>query len=331
MNRLRIKSFAIKADEHRPQDEFWGPVRIGGDRTQPDINIESDPLQPKPERCPICSHPETLFILNVYGWPIHECKNCGVGFVWPQPSEEVLLNFYNAAYWANYMGSEEPLYFRSDLTSHIFKRQAQCFDRIMKGRREARVLDIGSGDGTMLRLLTDMGYQNVCGVDLDETNARRARELLGVKVEARDFLTLNEKGWDAITLWAVVEHLKDPASYLRHARTLLNQGGIFILMTGDNSSAQAWIQGALDMWVYPPEHLFYFTRRSLQLLFQEAGYSDFKCRLQFQPMWKESILWGGRMFGAVKTRLNPEARRWRSVNSNLLVAWGTPAAVGVIE
>jgi len=198
----------------------------------------------------------------------------------------------------------------------------------MNGRREARVLDIGAGDGTMLRLLTDIGYRNVYGVDLDENNARRARERLNVNVEACDFLNFNEKGWDAITLWAVVEHLKDPVSYLRHASTLINPGGIFILMTGDNSSAQAWIQGALDMWVYPPEHLFYFTRKSLRLLFQKAGYSDFKCQLQFQPLWKESILWGTRIYEAVKTRLNPKARCWRSVNSNLLVAWGTPAIAG---
>ncbi|MEK6280446.1 MAG: class I SAM-dependent methyltransferase [Acidobacteriota bacterium] len=324
MNHLRIKNIAIKFDEHRPQDDFWGPVRITGDLAQPDISHQSDPLQSKPDECPICSSAKTSFLLNVYGWPIYECENCGVGFVWPQPSNELLEKFYDAEYWSHYMGSEEPLYFRAQLTSHIFSRQAQCFDRIMNGHRRARVLDIGAGDGTMLRLLTDIGYRDVYGVDLNETNARRAREHLNVNVEACDFLTFHEKGWDAITLWAVIEHLKDPVSYLRHARTLLNPGGTFILMTGDNSSAQAWIQGALDMWVYPPEHLFYFTRRSLRHLFEQAGYTDFRAQLQFQPKWKESLLWGIRMLLAAKTRLNPNARFWRSVNSNLLVAWGTP-------
>jgi SAM-dependent methyltransferase len=322
MNHLRINTWGIGPDNHRPPESFWGPIGIGAGTGQVDINTERDLSQPEPTKCHICSYPNTSFLINVYGWPVHECLCCGVGFVWPQPSDELLQGFYSSTYWADYLGSDEPLYFRPELTSHIFIRQAQCFDRIMQGRRDARVLDVGAGDGTMLRLLADMGYPNIYGIDLDESNAQRARHRLGVNVDAGDFLSLNESGWDAITLWAVVEHLKDPVSYLRHARELLKPQGIFILMTGDNSSAQAWIQGTLDMWVYPPEHLFYFTRKSLRFLFREAGYSNFKCRLQFQPWWKESILWGNRMLEAVKARVNPSAKSWRSVNSNLLVAWG---------
>ena len=322
MNQLRIKNFTPQADSHRPRPEFWGPSRRMSDGALLDLDREQDALLPLPGKCPICSRHVISFVANVYGWPVHECAACGVGFVWPQPHEELLQSFYDAHYWADYMGDERPLYYRPELCSHIFKRQAQCFDRIMKGRREARVLDIGSGDGTMLRLLADIGYKNVLGIDINETNARRARELLGVQVEAAAFLAFDEGGWDAITLWAVIEHLSDPVSYLRHARKLLKPGGMFILMTGDNASAQARVQGVLDMWVYPPEHLFYFTRRSLRSLYGEAGYSGFRCQLQFQPLWKESALWSLRMVEAMKARLNPRGRFWRSVNSNLLVARG---------
>jgi SAM-dependent methyltransferase len=322
MNRLKNKFVAVQHDDHRPLKEFWGPAQVQEMTVQPDITFQFNNIQTKPERCLICSFTNTTFLVNVYGWPVYECSRCGVGFVWPQPSEELLRNFYSAGYWSNYMGSEDPLYHRSDLTSHIFMRQGQCFDRIMKNNREGRILDIGAGDGTMLRILTDMGYRNVCGIDLDEDNARRAREHLKVNVHACEFLSFSEKGWDAITLWAVIEHLREPVMYLRHARSLLKPGGLFILMTGDNASAQAWVQGALDMWVYPPEHLFFFTRKSLQALFHESGFIDFKCRLQFQSVWKESLLWGVRMAGAIKTRLDPRLAPWRSLNSNLLVAWG---------
>lgn len=322
MNRLKHKFVPVQHDDHRPQKEFWGPTKIQGTTMQPDITFQYDITHPKPEKCPICSFIKPSFVVNVYGWPVYECDKCEVGFVWPQPLEELLRNFYNSSYWSRYMGSEAPLYYRPDVASQIFKRQGECFDRIMKKNREACVLDIGAGDGTMLRILTDIGYKNACGIELDETNARRAREHLNVNVHACDFLSFNKKGWDSITLWAVVEHLKEPVAYLRHARTLLKPGGLFILMTGDNASAQAWVQGTLDMWVYPPEHLFFFTRKSLQALFHKAGYADFRCRLQFQSAWKESLLWGVRMLGAIKVRTKPQLRFWRSVNSNLLVAWG---------
>lgn len=322
MNRLRLRSFTNEPDHNRPQKEFWGPARRTLGEQCADFDLQMDLLQPKPERCPVCSHNETVFVANVYGWPIHECTACEVGFVWPQPVDEFLEEYYEEFYAGSYLGGEKPLYFRPQLCSHIYLRQAQCLDRIMKRQRDARVLDVGAGDGTMLRLLKDLGYRHLHGIDLDERIARRARERLEVPVDRVNFLTYEQGGWDAITLWAVVEHLKDPLSYLRHANHLLNPGGLCLVMTGDNASAQAWVQGTLDMWVYSPEHLFFFTPNSLLQLFRQAGYTQFQWRLQFQALWKEAVLWSFRMVKALKTRLNPHHRFWRSVNSNLLLAWG---------
>lgn len=205
----------------------------------------------------------------------------------------------------------------------IYSRQAQCFDRIARHRIEMRVLDVGAGDGTMLKLLMDMGCKNVFGIEVSEEGAKKAREKLGVKQWVGDFLQSRESGWDAILLWATIEHLTDPVSYLHHAAELLNPGGFTLLVTGDNDSIHAKIQGRLDMWVYPPEHLFYFNRSSLALAFAAAGYEDIRCKLQFQSPLKESVLWLMRLRHATKKLVSERPPFWRSDVSNLLTVWGT--------
>jgi SAM-dependent methyltransferase len=257
-------------------------------------------------------------VANVYGWPIYECKQCDAGFVWPQPSADCLAEFYGPKYWSNFMGSSEPLYYRPELGG---RRGFEGLDRILRRNHQARILDVGAGDGTMLRFMADAGYQYILGIEPDRENARRAQDLLKVPVVSVDFLTFEERGWDAIILWATLEHLKDPVSFLRHGRDLLAPGGLLIVMTGDNASFHAQIQGAMDYWVYPPEHLFFFTVSSLRWLFRTAGFKSFHWQLQFQPVWKESILWAHRFVRSVRVRCSRN-RFWRSTLTNLLVAWG---------
>lgn len=322
MNRLRKKYTRTLrlADEHRPPHDYWGPVRRQSAGELLDIDPHPDPNQSPPQTCLICQHLGPVFVANVYGWPIFECTRCGVGFVWPQPSPELLAQFYGRSYWSNFLGSTEPLYRRDGIVDN-WKRSSECIGRLLKGNREARVLDVGAGDGTILRLLADSGYHNLLGLDVDRENAQRAEETAGVKVVDRDFLDFEEGNWDGIVFWAVIEHLRNPVAFIRHAVTLLAPHGVCIVMTGDNSSAHARLQGTMDYWVYPPEHLFFFTTRSIQWMFRNAGFTNFRWRLQFQPIWKEGLLWVHRFCRSAEIRFASRNPSYRSTLSNSLVAW----------
>lgn len=327
MNAASLPQQNEENDTLRPPEEYWGPVMLRDAASQLRDAVEPQAVpreMAKPLACPLCAASQVQCLGIIYGYPIYNCIHCDAGFAWPQPGAEKLKAFYGPRYWANYLQDSRSIYERSELCKPIYARQADWLDRLLKHRCESRILDVGAGDGTMLRLMKDRGYHNQLGLDLDAGNCQRAREQLGVPVEQHDFLQFPQTDWDVITLWAVIEHLTDPVAFVQQAHRLLKPGGKLVIMTGDNDSACAWLQNCFDMWLYPPEHLFYFGKKSLTRLLQQHHFQQVGVRVGFQHPVKESILSSRRMLTAMKDRyFSRTPPRWRSSASNLLVVWGT--------
>jgi 2-polyprenyl-3-methyl-5-hydroxy-6-metoxy-1,4-benzoquinol methylase len=130
------------------------------------------------------------------------------------------------------------------------------------------VLDVGCSTGAFLYQLTTRfpgSYQatgtDVSGPALDYAESR------GVPVRRGDFLNQDwaDTRFDAITFWAVLEHLAQPGAFLQKAHALLRPGGwCFVLVPNFNSLATRLL-GTKYRYVYP-QHLNYFTTRTLHKL-----------------------------------------------------------------
>ncbi|MFL6733841.1 MAG: class I SAM-dependent methyltransferase [Sphingomicrobium sp.] len=73
-------------------------------------------------------------------------------------------------------------------------------------------------------MLPSLGY-NIEGIDVSPASAEICTAE-GLKARAGDFLTEQFDGkFDLITMWDVVEHLRDPAMFLARARELLSDTG----------------------------------------------------------------------------------------------------------
>lgn len=185
--------------------------------------------------------------------PVYECECCGGGFVWPKPAPDLLRRFYASGYWSAYLGSDEPLYCRPNWRE--FKRYVECIDRILKKNRTARILDVGAGDGTLLRVLADAGFSSAVGMEPSEENALRARQRLPAL--GGEFLDFMEKGWDAVKLWAVAEHLADRLSYLQPVwKESLLRAHRFLRATGArlDPNPRFWRRGVANSLVAWQEH-----------------------------------------------------------------------------
>lgn len=139
---------------------------------------------------------------------------------------------------------------------------------------DACVLDVGCGAGGFLRAAKRSGL-NAVGLDVSSDAAEICRRD-GLSAQAGDFLTYGEPAsYDAITMWDVLEHLRDPIAFLRRIDLLLRPGGVFLSKTptfGALSVALAdrvpRLRGVL---LGAPGHVQYYTPHSLQTLVERGG------------------------------------------------------------
>jgi SAM-dependent methyltransferase len=71
---------------------------------------------------------------------------------------------------------------------------------------------------------------------------------------------------DVVVLLDVIEHLPEPHQTLSLCARRLRPGGIVVLTTGDFGSTLARMAGASWRLMTPPQHLWFFTRPSIERL-----------------------------------------------------------------
>ncbi len=143
---------------------------------------------------------------------------------------------------------------------------AHYLDRL--DNSEARILDVGCGEGLCLQHLRAIGYRNAEGVDpfIEKNLMYRGRRLV-TKAKLSDMTG----SYDCISFHHSLEHMPDQAGVLRTARELLAPGGILIIRIPVAGGA-AW-RTYRENWVQldPPRHYYLHTEGSFRLLADQCG------------------------------------------------------------
>ena len=95
----------------------------------------------------------------------------------------------------------------------------------------AQVLDVGCGTGSNLRLLVELGFGDVTGLDRSEEAIRWCREKQLPPVERGDLCALPfpEDHFDLVLATDVLEHIDEPGVGVAELRRVLRPGGTLIV------------------------------------------------------------------------------------------------------
>jgi 2-polyprenyl-3-methyl-5-hydroxy-6-metoxy-1,4-benzoquinol methylase len=135
----------------------------------------------------------------------------------------------------------------------------------------ARLLDIGCGDGVLLRRFEQLGWKaEGVEIDPDAVAAGRAQGLSIAQgdVESQHYAA---SSFDAVTMNHVIEHVADPARVLKEINRILKVGGRLVLVT---PNVRSWGHARFgEDWrgLEPPRHLHLFTVTALRSLVLRAG------------------------------------------------------------
>ena len=207
------------------------------------------------------------------------CKMCSLVFVHPQPESRELAEHYNEDYYHEWVGRQK---------EKRIKMWAARLSKVEKYRKAGRLLDVGCGDGVLLNLAKKRGWQ-VAGTELSSFAARRASDILGEDIFCGELFDASypEKNFDVVTLWHVLEHVKDPLKYLFEIRRIIKSDGLLVIAVPNVNDlvmqvAYRLIRGG-KMKLYSQKdrevHLYHFSPETVTRYFRRAG---FNC-LRFGP------------------------------------------------
>jgi SAM-dependent methyltransferase len=204
------------------------------------------------------------------GYVIAACDRCGTQFV-PEPLAEA--EPYGEQYFDERAATGYADYLRDrELIVRNFERRIRWLAPLARG---PRLLDVGAAYGFLLVAAREHGFEPL-GVEPVVACATYAERELGERVlpVALEEADLPPASFDVITLFDVIEHLREPRAAIARVRELLRPGGIVVVETGDREALLARVCGRRWYYYDPPQHLTYFSQRSLVAMLRKAGFAE---------------------------------------------------------
>jgi 2-polyprenyl-3-methyl-5-hydroxy-6-metoxy-1,4-benzoquinol methylase len=237
--------------------------------------------------CPACGRPNRPFAGKGAG-PLpalarfprrtyRRCPDCGVVFMErldPPPieySRDYFFDFYKKQYGKTYIEDFPGLIAAG-------RERLKRIRALLPGTSGGgRLLDIGCAYGPFLAAAKEAGFSSL-GIDPAEDAVRYVRETL--KLEAcRGFFPETaipalraDHGFDAVCLWYVIEHFREPRQALAEARRLLRPGGVLAVSTPSLSGVSGRKNRRAFLEKSPADHWTLWSPRSCGRILKKAGF-----------------------------------------------------------
>ncbi|HEX4999636.1 MAG TPA: class I SAM-dependent methyltransferase, partial [Terriglobia bacterium] len=231
--------------------------------------------------CPVCDGRRLYYAFSRQPYRLVRCASCTLLMLNPQPSDEELETIYSSDY---FLGEDTPeghdrvAQMKAATASHQLRQLARY-----RGEPDGRLLEIGCGQGDFLIEARRAGY-NVAGIEISPSATALANARLGdnlVVCGTLENTSIEDGAFDICVLSDVIEHTRNPRSFLAAVRRALKPGGTLFLATPslDSWSARLLRQNWME---FKPEHLTYFDRKTIQNLLYRSGFNE----LIVQPGYK---------------------------------------------
>lgn len=244
-----------------------------------------------PRACAICGglaiRPLLTGDRDFIGLHTGQCEECGFVMTSPHYGADVLTEFYGSVYRAVFKGEPDPRAFQErqrNLRDRAIHFRSLLVERGLFGSRTARVLDLGCGEGTLLRELKATRPEATCvGVEPDARYGRALEADAGIRVLGDIGDLAADESFDLIVSIHVLEHVAEPTALLAECRRRLGPDGRLVVDVPDVAAYDTLDDLHLA-------HCNHFSAHTLALALRAAGLAPESLERHRPPTLPASLL-----------------------------------------
>ena len=216
------------------------------------------------KECIVCKGKKLRSMKDYQTAHLCQCKDCGFVFSKQIPTENELVEHYNR-------------YSRNDYLSPLtIKRYNELLDQFEKYRRNNKLLDVGCGVGYFLDEAQKRGWE-VYGTEFTDDAFKICKEKnINMSKGVLDPKNYELEAFDVITSFEVIEHINNPIDEISKMKMILRDEGIIYVTTPNfNSLLRYKLKSNYNVITFP-EHLSYYTPKTLARLFITNSFKKVK-------------------------------------------------------
>ena len=188
----------------------------------------------------------------------------------PRPKIQDLGSYYESESYISHTDSKHTLLdkiYQIVKKYSITKKVGLVQSFMNANSSDKSVLDIGCGTGDFL-LACKKGGLNIYGIEPNEKAKSIAEIKLNQKIKV-DIFKLSPQQFDCISMWHVLEHVPNLTDYILELQKKLKPKGVLIIAVPNHKSYDAKHYGKFWAAFDVPRHLWHFSKKSIQLLFEK--------------------------------------------------------------
>ena len=227
--------------------------------------------------CPICDSANSSEFLKAKDYTVSnetftivECSDCTFRYTNPIPEEENIGEYYKSEDYISHSGTKKGIVPKiyHQVRKITLKRKRNLVNKHSNGKK---VLDIGCGTGDFANFMNTNGFQTT-GLEPDEDTRNFAINTNNVNAFPIEKLhQFEEKSFDAITMWHVLEHVYDLQKDVEQMSKLIKEDGAIYVAVPNCASADAEKYGEFWAAYDLPIHLYHFRADDVRNLFGKFG------------------------------------------------------------
>ena len=215
---------------------------------------------------------------------IKRCSKCGLIATHPPQPNDHWNDKYEGDYWREYQTSigERRIDERFEEFEMISEERIKflhSFYRLLppplRFNPYGKFLDVGCSMGFLVKAAQDAGFTDARGIDPNQQDVDEGIERYGVNLEQGYIGDYEEDSFDIIMCFNTIEHVSRPDHLMEQMANRLKPNGALVVGTHDIECENYLGEGVNWKHIKPAEHLYYFSKDTLDLLGRKYGLRPF--------------------------------------------------------